>query len=95
MKKTLTEKQKIILNYLALYNKTYGRSASQEEIARNTFVKHQANTRYYLNALARKGYIEFIPYEPRGIKVLMMAEPESLVTEDATKTQAIAVDEIS
>ena len=95
MKKTLTEKQRTVLNYLALYNRTYGRSASQEEFARNTFVKHQANTRYYLNALARKGYIEFIPYEPRGVKVLLMAEPESLVTEDVTKTQAIAVNEIS
>ena len=95
MKKTLTEKQRTVLNYLTFYNKTYGRSASQEEIARNTFVKHQANSRYYLSVLARKGYIDFIPYEPRGIKVLMMAEPDNLVAEDAKISGTIAVDEVS
>jgi len=95
MKKTLTEKQRTVLNYLALYNKTYGRSASQEEIARNTFVKHQANSRYYLSVLARKGYIDFIPYEPRGIKVLMIADPDAHLAEDAAKTQAIAVEKNS
>ena len=90
MKKTLTEKQKTILAYIVQYCKTFGRSPSQEEIAQNTFVKHQANTRYYLNALARKEFILFIPYEPRGIKVLMPG-PDDHSIEDDSNQKAIAV----
>lgn len=91
MKKSLTEKQKTILAYITRYCMTCGRSPSQEEIAHNTFVKHQANSRYYLNALARKGFILFIPYEPRGIKILM-SEPDDHSKEDDSNQKAIAAD---
>jgi|GEM_PF-3145470 len=70
MKTKLTEKQKVVLDYIVGYIEKHNISPSQAEIANETFVKHQANVRHYLSALTRKNYLTIEPYEPRSLRIL-------------------------
>ena len=69
MKTTLTAKQRTVLDYIKGYMEKNNTSPTQEELAKNTFVKYQSASRYYLQALKKKGYIEYTPFEPRTVKV--------------------------
>ncbi len=70
MKTKLTDKQKVVLDYIVGYVAKCKISPTQADIANNTFVKHQANVRHYLQALSRKKYISIEPFEPRSIQIL-------------------------
>jgi SOS-response transcriptional repressor LexA len=69
MKTALTSKQRTVLEYIKGYIEEKHTSPTQEEIARETFVKYQSVSRYYLQALKKKGYIGYTPFEPRTITV--------------------------
>ena len=70
MKTSLTEKQQTVLDYIKGYAETNHCGPTQDELAKNTFVKYQSASRYYLQVLKRKGYIDFTPFEPRAVKVI-------------------------
>lgn len=68
--KTLTEKQRVVLNWITSYVQTFGYAPVQKEIAENTCIRYQSNVRLYLQLIEKKGYLRFDPTVPRGITLL-------------------------
>lgn len=67
--KNLTYKQRTMLDYIRDYTKTNGKSPSQQEISGATGIR-QSNVGKYLSLIQDKGYLEWIPFEPRGIRLI-------------------------
>jgi|5B_taG_2_1085324.scaffolds.fasta_scaffold12188_2 SOS-response transcriptional repressor LexA len=73
----LTAKQKQVFEFLRMYHKTYGVFPSTREIAQGKIdgqvilnKRVESNVHNLLKSLQKRGWIEVMPYTPRGIRII-------------------------
>ena len=73
----LTAKQKQVFEFLKMYHKTYGVFPSTREIAQGkidgqTILKKRplSTAHGLIKNLQKRGWIEVMPYTPRGIRII-------------------------
>ena len=72
-----TARQKEVYEFLRAYHKTYGVFPSTREIAQGKIdgqtilqKRVESNVHALLKNLQKRGWIEIMPYTPRGIRIL-------------------------
>jgi hypothetical protein len=65
--KKLSPRRRDILDFIQTYRHAYGKGPKLEEIAEGVGYNDAASAGHALRNLERDGYIERVPYQPRGI----------------------------
>ena len=65
---TLTDRQREIYDFIVKFRNEKGYSPSFREIGKGCFLSSMASVSRHIDILVRKGYISYIPSEPRTIR---------------------------
>ncbi len=71
----LTERQNEVLNAIRAHIRQHGIPPSRSELARRLNLRSQTAVDQHLNALAKKGWIQLLPWVDRGIRLLREGVP--------------------
>ena len=71
----LTERQNEVLNAIRAHIRQHGIPPSRSELAGRLNLRSQTAVDQHLNALAKKGWIELLPWVDRGIRLLREGAP--------------------
>jgi len=66
----MTERQKIVLDFIAMYIKINGYSPSYQEIAIGLNLRSKSNIHRIIHSLQKKGLLQVKPYMIRSLKVV-------------------------
>lgn len=74
--RTLTQKQRQILNFITSFSKKHGYAPSLEEVASKFGLSAISTAHYHIQALQKKGYLKKEENHPRGVS-LFEEKPDS------------------
>lgn len=66
----MTERQKIVLDFITMYIKMRGYAPSYQEIALGLSLKSKSNIHRIIHSLEKKGLIQIKPYMIRSMKLI-------------------------
>lgn len=66
----MTERQKIVLDFITMYIKMRGYPPSYQEIALGLSLKSKSNIHRIIHSLEKKGLIQIKPYMIRSMKLI-------------------------
>lgn len=75
----LTKRQKQILDFISKYNECHGVSPALEEIKKRFRLRSVSNIHQHIEALEKKGYLNKIENQPRGIEINTLSKPVGTV----------------
>lgn len=75
--RTLTPKQKDILDFITSFTRSKGYSPSLEEVAKKIGLKAISTVHQHIEALNKKGYLKKEENQPRGVS-LLQEKPDSI-----------------
>ncbi len=78
MRHTLTERQDEVLEFIRSFMKEKGKPPTLNEIGDGVGISSANGVRKHLHALDKKGYIERLPHEARGIRLMAADVPVQL-----------------